>query len=47
MNELLPINLGNIMYLGADGTVKFSIAFDKWIFDYLYIDTNNNKIEIK
>ena len=47
MDELIPINLGHIMYLGDDGTIKFSIAFDKWIFDYLYIDINNDKIEIK
>ena len=45
MSDLLPISLGNIMYLEPSGNIKFSIAFEMWIFDYLDIDLTNNKIK--
>ena len=41
MKELEPINIGNIMYLEPNGNIKFSIAFDYWLFDYLNIDLTN------
>ncbi len=39
MNDLEQINVGNFLYLDPTGIMKFSLIFDAWIFDYLYIDT--------
>ena len=47
MNELLPIYIGNILYLDPSGEITFSIAFDKWLFDYLHMDMEHNIIDIK
>jgi len=37
LKDLLPINVGNFMYLDPDGTIKLSLVFDDYIFDYLFM----------
>jgi len=37
LKDLIPINVGNFMYLSPDGTITLSLVFDSYIFDDLFM----------